>query len=223
MTENEYQKEFLEYMARKYPDRVFAPHLELKYEIGKSSKGKVLGMPDTILDIVEFDENQQFHLWELKLLNSSEIWTWKFFGQMMLYNFLFSTEPWNELAGRFSFSSQKAEFKGEVGKILKHLVSFGSGKVAKKKDPHASFKSWNLCICGGYGYELAAGYNPVSWSFWVIADQYFKESMPRLNIWHLFQTNEGLVLNQMTDLSVDDYSLHPQALKAYLDSEANEK
>lgn len=217
MTENEYQRAFLELMANKYPNRVFAPHLELRYDIGKYSKGKTFGMPDTILDVVEFDENNDFHLWELKLIESNEVWTGKFFGQIILYNFLFSTEPWNELCGRFAYSGKKPEFRGDVGKVLMHLASYGKGEVAEDGDPHASFKSWNLCICGGHGYELAAGYNPVSWSFWVIGDEYFQETIPRLNIWHLFSTAESLVLSEMVDLSVDDHSsLHPQALAAYL-------
>jgi hypothetical protein len=100
MNENQFQRVFLTKMASTYPERVYAPHLDLKYEIGKFRKGKSFGMPDTILDVVEFDEDKNFHLWELKLLNSPELWSGKFFGQMMLYNFLFSTEPWSELCGR---------------------------------------------------------------------------------------------------------------------------
>jgi hypothetical protein len=55
-----------------------------------------------------------------------------------------------------------------------HLGSYGSGEIAEDSDPNAVFKSWNLCICGGSGYELAAGYNPVAWSCWIIAEEYFK-------------------------------------------------
>jgi hypothetical protein len=217
MTENEYQHAFLDLMAEKYPNRVFVPHLQLRYDIGNYSKGKTFGMPDTILDVVEFDENNDFHLWELKLIDSNELWTGKFFGQMMLYNFLFATEPWNELCGRFSFAGKKPDFKGDLGRVLMHLASYGKGEVAEEGDSNASFKSWNLCVCGGSGYELAAGYNPVSWSFWIIADEYFEEAIPSLNIWHLFPTDESLVLSRMTDLSVHDHgSLHPQALVSYL-------
>ena len=216
MNENEFQRVFLALMEKSYPERVYAPHLDLKYEIGKFHKGKNFGMPDTIPDVVEFDEEKNFHLWELKLLNSTELWTGKFFGQMMLYNFLFSTEPWSELCGRFSFSGMKSEFRGDVGKILLHLASFGKGQVARKKDPHASFKSWNVCICGGDGYELAAGYNPVAWSFWIIADQYFREIVPPLRIWHLFSAEGKFVLTEMKKLNVGKpHSLHPAALKAY--------
>ncbi|MFM7713193.1 MAG: hypothetical protein ACKO7A_10875 [Microcystis sp.] len=224
MKEDDFQAAFLELMASQYPDRVFAPHVQLKYEIGKYSKGKDFTMPDTIPDVIEFDEDKNFHLWELKLITSSEVWNGKFFGQMILYNFLFSTEPWNELVGRFAFSGQKPSFKGEVGKILIHLASYGSGEIAEESDANANFKTWNLCICGGSGYELAAGYNPVAWSFWIIAEEYFKRTMPNFNIWHLFSTQDGFVLRQMTDLSVDEpETLHHQALSAYLALHDNEE
>jgi hypothetical protein len=216
MNENEYQKEFLAYVSRIYPKRTYAPHLELKYEVGKYSKGKSLGMPDTILDVVEFDEGNNFHLWELKLLEAGEVWTGKFFGQMMLYHFLFSTEPWNELLGRFTFCGQKADFKGALDKLLTHLVSFGEDEIAKEGDPTATFQSWNLCVCGGHGYEIAEGYNPVSWSFLRMADEYFEKTMPPLRIWHFFQADSGFVLAEMRGLSVYARDgLHPHSRAAY--------
>ena len=217
MAEDDFQRAFLDLKAREHHGHVFAPHVELKYEIGKYSKGKDITMPDTIPDVIEFDDENNFHLWELKLIKSPEIWNGKFFGQMMLYNFLFSTEPWNELAERFTVcAKKKSDFKGDVGKVLTHLSGYGSGKIAEKFDPNANFKTWNLCVCGGNGYELAAGYNPVAWSFWCIAEDYFKETMPALNIWHLFETRNGFVLNRMTDLSIyEPETLHCDSLSAY--------
>lgn len=173
-------------------------------------------MPDTIPDVIEFDENENLHLWELKLITSSEAWNGKFFGQIMLYQFLFISEPWNELVGRFAFSGQKPDFKGDVGKILMHLAGYGKGEIAEETDPNPNFMTWNLCICGGSGYELAAGFNPVAWSFWIIAEEYFKEAMPDFKIWHFFLTSDGFILRKMTDLSLDESSsLHPDALTAY--------
>ncbi len=203
-------------MGKTYPERVFAPHVQLRYDIGNYSKGKDFTMPDTIPDVIEFDETERFHLWELKLINSSEVWNAKFFGQMMLYHFLFTTEPWNELLGRFSFSGQKNDFKGNLDKLLTHLASYGSGEIAEDSDPHANFATWNLCICGGSGYELAAGFNPIAWSFSILAEEYFKEIMPEFKIWHFFQTQNGFVLKEMVDLSIDDpSSLHPESLEKY--------
>ena len=57
MTEQEYQTEFIEEGFRRFPNHVFVPFLELKYNIGKYSKGKEFGMPDTIPDVIEFDES----------------------------------------------------------------------------------------------------------------------------------------------------------------------
>jgi hypothetical protein len=216
MKEAAFQSAFLDLMARNNPERIYAPHVQLRYDIGKYCKGKDFTMPDTVPDVIEFDEQCNFHLWEMKLLTSSEAWNGKFFGQMMLYNFLFSTEPWNELAGRFAFAGQKPDFKGDVGKVLMHLSSYGSGQIAEESDPNAAFKSWNLCICGGSGYELAAGYNPIAWSFWIIAEEYFKMTMPGFKIWHLFSTQDGFVIKEMTELSLDEpSSLHPESLEAY--------
>ena len=217
MKEDAFQSAFLDLMAKKNPQRVYAPHVQLRYEIGKYSKGKDFTMPETIPDVIELDEDNNFHLWELKLITSNEAWNGKFFGQMMLYHFLFTTEPWNELVGRFAFSGQKPEFKGEVGKVLLHLSSYGSGEIAEESDPNANFKTWNLCICGGSGYELAAGFNPVAWSFWNIAEEYFKETMPDFKIWHFFSIQDGFLLKEMSELSLDEpSSLHPESLEAYL-------
>jgi hypothetical protein len=217
MNEDAFQSVFLSHIATRNPQRVYAPHIQLRYDIGKYSKGRDFTMPDAITDVIEFDEKGDFHLWELKLITSNEVWNGKFFGQMMLYHLLFTTEPWNELAGRFAFAAQNPSFKGEVGKILTHLSGYGSGEIAEESDPNASFKTWNLCICGGSGYELAAGYNPVAWSFWIVAEEYFNETMPEFKIWHFFSTKDGFVLKEMSDLSVDDpSSLHPDSLEAYL-------
>ena len=215
--ETAFQREFLNHMANEYPDRVFVPKLDLKYDIGKYTNRKSFGMPDTILDVVEFDERKEFHLWELKLLTSNEFATGKFYGQMMLYNFLFSTEPWNELAGRFAFAGQRKGFVGDIGKILSYLAGFGTGEVAKESDKHASFSTWNLCICGGSGYELAAEFNPIAWSLWIIGEEYFHTKMPSIKFWHFFETKQEFALMEMENLSVDEpQSLHPDALAAFL-------
>jgi hypothetical protein len=203
-------------MARSNPERAYAPHVQLRFDIGKYIKGKDFTVPDTIPDVIEFDEGHNFYLWELKLIPSSEAWNGKFFGQMMLYNFLFSTEPWNELAGRFAFAGQKPEFKGDIGNLLLHLRNCGSREIKEESHPYASFKSWNLCICGGRGYELAAGCNPVAWSFWAIAEEYFKTTIPDFKIWHLFSTQDGFVIKEMTELSLfEPSSLHPESLELY--------
>jgi len=40
--------------------------------------------------------------------------------------------------------------------------------------------------------------------------------MPGFKIWHLFSTQDGFVIKEMTELSLDDpSSLHPESLGAY--------
>jgi hypothetical protein len=216
MKEAQYQKKLVKHLSEKNPSRTYVPHVDLKYEIGKYYKGQQFGMPDTITDFIEFDEKKNFHLWELKLLESKELWSGKFFGQLMLYNFLFSTEPWSELVGRFCYAAKKPSFCGDINAILSHLAGFGAGEEAEEGDRNAVFKTWNLCVCGGKGYELAAGFNPVIWSYWVISDEYYAKKMPRLKIWHLFPTKSGLELRNMESLVIAKPStLHPEALAAF--------
>jgi hypothetical protein len=187
MKEGHYQKKFIEERYKRFPNHVFVPFLDLKYSIGKNYKGRDFGMPDTILDIVEFDESGNFHLWELKKFESPEIWNGKFFGQLMLYNFLFSTEPWNELLGRFSYRNNLSNngIKGDIGKILRHLSTYS--ELAKAKDKYAKFKTWNVVVCGGDGYEIAAGVNPIVWSLWCIAEEYFQANIPEFHFHQFYQ------------------------------------
>lgn len=223
MNELQFQRDFMQFVPTFRPDCVFAPHVELKYEIGKYRKAKAFGMPDTIPDVIEFDSDNQFHLWELKAIDASDLWTGKFFGQMMLYNFLFETEPWNELIGRFAIcASRKTDFVGDVGRILTHLVGYGSGKsVADDSDTKAKFASWNLCVCGGDGYELAAGVNPVIWTYWVLADKYFDHDLiPPFRVWHFFVTSDGYQLRDISTMTtLNPESLHHDAFAAFRRSE----
>ena len=116
MTENEYQIELLNWFSINQKHDCYVGKLPLRYQIGKYFKGKTLGMPDCELDIVSVDSHQDFHLWELKKLNSNELNTGKFMGQLMLYDFLFTTEPWNELFGRFCTKgeSNRAQVVGDL-------------------------------------------------------------------------------------------------------------
>ena len=189
MTEEKYQKKFIEEGYKRFPNHVFVPFLDLKYSIGKYYRGRDFGMPDTVLDVVEFDESGNFHLWELKKIESPEVWNGKFFGQLILYNFLFSTEPWNELLGRFAIRNANPNngIKGDIGKILIYLSTYGKGEVATDGDKNAKFKTWNLVVCGGNGYEIASGVNPIAWSFWIIAKEYFKEELPEFNFHQFYK------------------------------------
>jgi hypothetical protein len=226
-SEKHYQNALIDRIAAGNKDRVFVQHLELKYEIGKYVKGREFGMPDTITDLIEFDKKENFHLWELKLLDSNEIWTGKFFGQMMVYDFLFSTEPWNELLGRFAVVAQKGNHRGDIDKILSHLAGYGEEESEEESDEErqeenkfgrrAKFKSWNLCVCGGHGYELAVPYNPMIWSLWNMSESYLHEETPKLKIWHFYETPDGYELKPIQRLRLQfDGGISRHALDKYL-------
>jgi hypothetical protein len=205
MTEQEFQNVFLSYLHTLRPTSVFITGLDFRYEIGKYHKGKTLGMPDTKFDIVEFDAQENFHLYELKLIESMEIWTGKFFGQIMLYDYLFSTEPWNELFGRFitRINADKNSVRGEWERLTGHLAfDYGQGEVADDNDTTAYFSSWNLVICGGKGYELAGGFNPVIYSFWTFPELYFKDSVPQFDIYHFYKDNDHFMLRLLDEIGL---------------------
>ncbi|MEM6517596.1 MAG: hypothetical protein AAF688_15550 [Bacteroidota bacterium] len=204
MTEGQYQDKFIEERFRKFPNNVFVPFLELKYNIGKYYKGKEFGMPDTIPDVIEFDENGDFHLWELKKLDNPEAWNGKFFGQLMLYNFLFCTEPWNELLGRFAMRNAKENsgIRGDIEKVLGHLAQYGEDEVAKDDDKNAQFKTWNLVVCGGYGFEIAAGVNPLAWSYLDMAESNYKKDLPEFNFHQFYSDPGGWTLITLPNASV---------------------
>lgn len=64
MREEGYQEKFVEERFRRFPNHVFVPFFELKYELGKYYKGKEFGMPDTVLNVVEF--GSEGHIYSVK-------------------------------------------------------------------------------------------------------------------------------------------------------------
>jgi len=214
MTENEYQIELLNWLKFNPQHDCYFGKLPLRYEIGKYTKGKTLGMPDCELDIVSVDDDKYFHLWELKKLDSNELNTGKFIGQLMLYDFLFSSEPWNELYGRFCTKgeSNKAQIVGDLksiySAILDRTTDDNTEFLGESEDEViggdaiCDFKTWKLIVCGGKGYELAAGFNPVIWNFWSFQELYFGEDSPKLEIFHFYQTNDGYNLKELSSLSI---------------------
>lgn len=214
MTENEYQIKLLEWLSYNPFHNCYFGKLPLRYEIGKYRQGKLLGMPDCELDIVSVDPQSNFHLWELKKLDSNELNTGKFLGQMMLYDFLFSTEPWNELLGRFckKGDSKQPQLVGDLQVIIDAILINTDDNNTECADENrseviggdavCSFKSWKVVVCGGKGYELAAGYNPIIWSYLTFKEQYFNENAPPLEIYHFYETSKGFELRELSTLSL---------------------
>lgn len=228
MNENEWQKIFIDFLHGSRPASTFVPKIRFPYSIGKYHNGKEFGMPDTEFDIVELDANNQFHLWELKLLESPEVWNGKFFGQILLYDFLFKTEPWTEILGRFLTKKQRDDhgIKGNFERITDYLMSCENpsnttysgddGDEIQNGAAIRSFKSWNLVVCGGGGYELAAGYSPVIWSYYALQDAYFKNDTPSLEIHHFYKVRDGFDMRSLPEISVlDKGSIHPEAWEKF--------
>lgn len=183
---------------------VVVEELWMRYSVGKMEAGADFGMPDHYFDIVQF-ENGAFDLYELKMIDASDLWNGKYFGQMLWYNFLFHSEPWNELAGRFAMRADKGPHlvHGDIGKVLVHLADFGDGEVAEEDDPDAKFRSLNLVVCGGKGYELAAKYNPAIWSMWIEFSDVLRSSGVDFRIFNAFEEGELQVFN-LTELDIAD-------------------
>ncbi len=215
MSEDNFQDRFLEFIGTKKTTSTFVPKLPMRYSIGKYTKYKEFGMPDFEIDIIEIDENLNFHLWELKLLNNSEIWNGKVFGQMAVYDFLFTSEPWTELFGRFvtKYNSANHKIVGDIEHINRAIMNLstdentvyaeGSDDEIIDSDAAAKFSSWNLLICGGKGYELAAGYNPMIWSLDIISETYLSDKTPELTIWQFYEIGQNnFELTKMTEQSI---------------------
>ena len=210
MNENAYQTKLLNWFSEQNLDSTFSSKLALRYQIGKYHRGKVFGMPDCELDIVETDAAANFHLYELKLLESQEVQSGKFYGQMMLYDFLFKTEPWNELLGRFL---THGEIIGDPQRISDAIMSRATDENTTYADaektevidskPSCEFKTWNLVLCGGHGYEIAEGYNPGIWSLFTFAQSYFRDDKPPFMIFHFYETDGEWNLTPIDKLTVN--------------------
>ena len=214
MNEKEFQEEFLRYIEETKPGSVFIPKLKMTYLVGKYYTGKIFGFPDFEIDIIEIDEAQNFHLWEVKLLSNQEIWNAKVLGQILAYDYLFKTEPWSELLGRVLIRVEA------LSPMLDEKIEFISGAIMKNanqsntyyandsqdevinSEPAQNFKTWNILICGGKGYEIAKGFNPMAWSLLDIYRSSIREHEPGLNIWQFYMTDKPNLIN-IYDVSVE--------------------
>lgn len=208
MNESEYHQIFLETLASNgeytpfLSDSKFFHEIPIRYEIGKMKRAKDLFMPDMKMDFLELDAHGSFHLWEAKLLESDELIKGKVLGQCMFYDFLFRTDEkrtWTKLS----------PCKDEPQSTREILES-----------APLKFKSWNILVCGGEGWELAAGVNPNIWTYTTIMEDYFSEESPDVSVYHLFETRNGWCIQNLWHLSVlRPKRMHPDAYEAYLKAE----
>jgi hypothetical protein len=73
-------------------------------------------------------------------------------------------------------------------------------------------------ICGGCGWELAAGVNPHAWTYISLNETYFKEDAVPIAVYHLFHTSTGFAVRNLWQLSLKDRTdMHPDSLKAFVE------
>ncbi|MCS4152284.1 hypothetical protein [Salinibacter ruber] len=166
--------------------------------------------PGASFDYIELDPAGKLHLWELKTLHTYELTSGRVLGQLMFYDWMF----------RSSDRSYQKVRLDESG------VDLGAVDWPEESDQSLQFESWNILVCGGYGYEIAAGINPVMWEHTVLSGKYFGEFAPEVATYHLYHDqsgdDEGLIMRNIWRLSVLNPSdMEPNALLAYLGSEEN--
>ena len=48
--------------------------------------------------------------------------------------------------------------------------------ITKKKYEDFHFKTWNILVCGGEGWELCAGINPIMWNYPTLTVELIKKT-----------------------------------------------
>jgi hypothetical protein len=202
MNESEYQNAFPDTVAQSVADlpwlsgSLFFRGVPLRYEIGKTKSRKDLEMPDSITDFIELDAQNRFHLWEMKMLGCDEFQKGKVVGQMLFYDWLFKTDEQKTWQSLEPIKSQSDDIKSRLNAA------------------ELRFHSWNIAVCGGEGWELAAGINPHAWTYSIINDDYLQDSAPKISIYHLFDISTGLALRNLWQLSVNSVQqMHPESLE----------
>jgi hypothetical protein len=205
MTESEYQRNFVEVFPSDLAhlpwlrDSIFFREVPLRHELGKLKPSKDLFMPDTKADFIELDAKGRLHLWEAKLLWADDFQKGMVVGQLLFYDWLFRTD----------------ESKSWLN--LKPCNLTTSEVRSRLERAECRFHSWNILVCGGDGWELAAGVNPNAWTYTALNDEYLRDDSPALAVYHLFHTKSGFAIRNLWQLSVDDpQHMHPDSLGAYL-------
>ncbi|BBC23588.1 hypothetical protein [Pseudanabaena sp. ABRG5-3] len=212
-----YQSRFSKLIAECNPERVVTPlihgsrfyrEVKLQYDMAEGSGG--LEMPNASVDFIELDAAGRLHLWEAKLLHSYELISGRVIGQLMFYDWLFRT------------------YEREL--LRPHLVDSGLNpdEIEGFNNPEEDirFCSWNILVCGGEGYEIAAGINPVMWNHHLIPEDYFTKTAPKVSTFHLYHDQsddeDGLIVQDIWHISIfNPMQMEQNALLAYLQSDEN--
>jgi hypothetical protein len=196
-----FQKEFLNFYKNHpfFKGSFMSREIPQFYSFDSPKRKKDYFMPFSVTDFIEIDADGNFHLWEAKLLHSDELIKGKAVGQLIFYDFLFSTYPETEL------------------KELLIKTGFDKEIINKFSFENFNFKTWNILVCGGQGWEISAGVNPIMWNYPSLKESYFQENSPELNVFHFYEVNEGYDLKNIWELSIlNPRDLHPDAMCRYL-------
>jgi len=199
--ESYFQKKFLKFYKSHhfFCDSFMSRELPQFYSFDSPKRVKDEYMPYSITDFIEIDSEGNFHLWEAKMIHSDELLKGKAIGQLLFYDFLFRTYP---------------------EKNLKELLienGFDEKKISNKNYDDFHFKTWNILVCGGEGWELCAGVNPIMWNYPTLPEEYFKDSTPNLNLFHFYEVSSGFDLKNIWELAIDTpQKLHIEAFSKFL-------
>jgi hypothetical protein len=200
--ESYFQKEFLKFYKNHpfFCKSIISREIPQYYEFDSPERVKDENMPFSITDFIELDSYGNFHLWEAKMLHSDELLKGKAIGQLLFYDFLFQSYPEDNLK--------------------KLLIEYGFDEsiISNKNFDDFHFKTWNILVCGGEGWELCAGINPIMWNYPTLPEQYFKDSVPNLNLFHFYEVSSGFDIKNIWELSIDNpQNLHIEAFSKFLE------
>jgi hypothetical protein len=149
---------------------------------------------------IELDKNGRLHLWEAKLLWADDFQKGKVVGQLLFYDWLFQTD------------------EQRTWLDVKPCVDIELSIKMRLRNADLKFHSWNVLVCGGKGWELAAGVNPHAWTYTAVKDAYLQDGSPCLAVYHLFHTRVGFAIRNLWQLSINQpHHMHVDSVIAYVE------
>lgn len=187
--EKYYQKRFLEYLEQNRPysylvDSEFIDELKLFYDMEKIRMEKSKVIPDYSVDFIEVDRMGCLHIWEAKMLDKEELIRGKVIGQLYFYHFLLRSYDVNKLILLLrdkGVSEEKLDLISRNGIII---------------------KTWNILVCGGRGWELCAGINPIMWTYNDFSIDTEGSNIPPTSVYHFYQVNKEYDLKHLFEQSI---------------------
>jgi len=193
MNEKDYENKFVALARSNYPNRVFIQSFQMPYD--EEVPRGVSEMPWYIADVLEIDEHGKFHLWEHKLYKSRGLYVGQVIGQLICYNFIFSTTE--VIDGGTQIMRDRI-----LNSAVNQRYNIDHPVLRKINDTSEfKFTSWNIVACGGVGYEFAACHNNIVWHLYS-GFEYLADELPKdKNFWHFYITEDGFDLRNLWELN----------------------